>query len=251
MSKIVAFHSFGRGTGKSCLTANLAALLAGAGRRVGVVEADLTAPSQTALWELDDAALGGTLNDYLWGRCDIGEVVHDLTPQLRMAGPGRVCLAPASPRPNEVARILRGGVYAHTLDEALEALSAMPEVDLWLADTPAGLTEEALTAFGAADELVVLLLLDRREYQGTAVTLDVARQLGVPQVRLLLNQLPAAIDPDEAKKKVETTYRCEVVGVLPFSAEQAALGSSGLFAWQHPNHPLTALLLEIAARLGV
>ena len=63
------------------------------------------------------------------------------------------------------------------LDDALEALSARPEVEVWLADTPAGLTEEALMAFGACDELVVLLQHDRREYQGTAVTLDVARQV--------------------------------------------------------------------------
>jgi hypothetical protein len=42
-----------------------------------------------------------------------------------------------------------------------------------------------------------------------------------------------------------------VVGALPFSVEQAALGSSGLFAWQHPDHPLTALLQQMAARLGV
>lgn len=250
MSKIIAFHSFGRGTGKSTLTANLAALLAGAGRRVGVVEADLTSPSQLELWGLDESTGGFTLNDYLWGRCDVGQVVRDLTPQLGRAEPGRLYLAPASLRIDEIMRMQRGGAHAHSLDSALEALRARPEVEVWLADTPAGLTEEALMTLSACDELVMLLQHDRREYQGTAVTLDVARQLGVPSMRLLLNQLPATFDPAEAQKQVEATYRCEVVGVIPFSAEEAALGSSGLFAWQHPLHPLTALLQQIAVRLG-
>ena len=40
MSKIVSIHSFRGGTGKSNTTANLAALLAIEGRRVGVVDTD-------------------------------------------------------------------------------------------------------------------------------------------------------------------------------------------------------------------
>jgi MinD-like ATPase involved in chromosome partitioning or flagellar assembly len=41
MTKIVSVHSFRGGTGKSNTTANLAALAAGQGRRVGVVDTDI------------------------------------------------------------------------------------------------------------------------------------------------------------------------------------------------------------------
>jgi septum site-determining protein MinD len=248
MAKIISFHSFGRGTGKSCLAANLAALLAGAGRQVGVVDADLASPSQHALWGLNEAEVGCALNRFLLGQCEISQAVLDLTPRLKLAGPGRVWLVPASAHGEEIARVLRGA-KGHHLDEALDSLSAWPGVELWLVDTHAGLTEETLSAFAASDQLLVVLPHDPRGYQGTAVTLDVARRLGVPRVMLLLNQLPAAFDPAEAGKRAAETYRCDVVGVLPFAIEQAELGSSGLFAWRHPRHPLTALLQQVAARL--
>ncbi|MGH2523697.1 MAG: P-loop NTPase, partial [Anaerolineales bacterium] len=62
---IVSVHSFRRGTGKSHLTANLAALLAVEGRRVGVMDTNLQSPSLRILFGLDGAT--PTLNDYVWG----------------------------------------------------------------------------------------------------------------------------------------------------------------------------------------
>ncbi len=43
-TELIAVHSFRGGNGKSSLTANLAALLAAAGQRVGVIDADLQSP---------------------------------------------------------------------------------------------------------------------------------------------------------------------------------------------------------------
>ena len=44
MSKIVSIHSFRGGTGKSNSTANLAATVAEAGYRVGIVDTDIQSP---------------------------------------------------------------------------------------------------------------------------------------------------------------------------------------------------------------
>ena len=44
MSKIVSVHSFRGGTGKSNTTANLAALMAVEGNRVGVIDTDIQSP---------------------------------------------------------------------------------------------------------------------------------------------------------------------------------------------------------------
>jgi MinD-like ATPase involved in chromosome partitioning or flagellar assembly len=41
MPQIISIHSYRGGTGKSNITANLAALLAANGRRVGVVDTDI------------------------------------------------------------------------------------------------------------------------------------------------------------------------------------------------------------------
>ena len=44
MAQIISIHSFRGGTGKSNTTANIAALLAAGGRRVGVVDTDIQSP---------------------------------------------------------------------------------------------------------------------------------------------------------------------------------------------------------------
>jgi septum site-determining protein MinD len=250
MSQIIALHSFGRGAGKSCLTANLAGLLAEAGRRVGVVEADLAAPSQLALWKVEEAEARFTLNDFLWGDCDLDQALLDLTARQPLAGAGQLWLAPASQHTEKIVRGLRNGVQRRRLGDILEALRVSAVADIWLVDTPAGLTEETLLVFAAADEVLLVLQPDQRDYQGTAVLVDVARQLGVPRVALLLNQTPADCDSAETRRQVEAIYQCEVAGVLPFSAEQAALSSSGQLAWQYPEEALTVRLKPIAAGLG-
>lgn len=44
MGKLIAVHAFCGGTGKTSIAANVAAQLALRGRRVGLIDADLTAP---------------------------------------------------------------------------------------------------------------------------------------------------------------------------------------------------------------
>jgi MinD-like ATPase involved in chromosome partitioning or flagellar assembly len=67
MSKTVSIHSFRGGTGKSNTTANLAALVAASGRRVGVVDTDVASPGIHVLFGLDEERIAHSLNDY---RCD-------------------------------------------------------------------------------------------------------------------------------------------------------------------------------------
>ena len=56
MAKIVSVHSYRGGTGKSNLTANLAACLAAAGKRVAVVDTDIQSPGIHMLFGLEDTS---------------------------------------------------------------------------------------------------------------------------------------------------------------------------------------------------
>ncbi len=64
MSKIISIHSFGGGTGKSNLIANLAVLIALQGKRVAIIDTDLQSPGIHALFNINEHRK--TLNDYLW-----------------------------------------------------------------------------------------------------------------------------------------------------------------------------------------
>lgn len=135
MSKIISIHSFRGGTGKSNTTANLAALLALRGQRVGVIDTDIASPGIHVLFGLDDTGLGRSLNDYLWRRCSIEQTAHDVTASLGLPVPGRVLLIPSSLKAGEIARILRedydvGLLSGRRCDAALRCVGQWERVGL-------------------------------------------------------------------------------------------------------------------------
>ena len=109
MAKIISIHSFRGGTGKSNTSANLAALLVAGGRRVGVIDTDIQSPGIHVLFGLEGSALHYSLNDYLWGRCEIDQAAYDVSAQLEPDGTGKLFLIPSSIQADEIVNVLREG----------------------------------------------------------------------------------------------------------------------------------------------
>jgi MinD-like ATPase involved in chromosome partitioning or flagellar assembly len=249
MSKIISIHSFRGGTGKSNTTANVAMLLAAEGRRVAVVDTDIQSPGIHVLFGLDQATLNRTLNDYLWGRCRIEEAAHDVTPSLGVDFEGRTFLVPSSIQPADIAQVMREGYDVGLLNEGFRHLIEELELDALLLDTHPGLNEETLLSIAMSNALAIIMRPDSQDYEGTSVTVAVARKLGVPRMVLVVNKTPAIFDAAEVEARVEKTYDCEVAAVLPHSDELMVLSSEGIFALRHPDHPLTGLYRQIASRI--
>ncbi len=128
MSKIVSVHSFRGGTGKSNTTANLASLVALAGKRVGIVDTDIQSPGIHVLFGLDGKTMGRTLNDFLHGDCsiedvafNIGENVGDTVGRQKLSGQD-LWLIPSSIDGVEISRILREGYDVNKLNKGLHDL---------------------------------------------------------------------------------------------------------------------------------
>jgi septum site-determining protein MinD len=250
MSMIVSTHSFRGGTGKSNLTANIAALLAQRGSRVGVVDTDIQSPGIHVLFGLNEERMGRALNDYLWGKCDIRDAAHDVTAGLGPDVRGKLYLIPSSIKAGEIARVLHEGYDVGLLNDGFEDLLEALSLDYLLIDTHPGLNEETLLSISISDVLVLILRPDQQDYQGTAVTVAVARKLEVPRMLLIVNKLPSVFDSDEVKARVESIYKCPVAGILPHSEEMMALASGGLFVLSYPDHALTRQIQEIAAQIA-
>jgi MinD-like ATPase involved in chromosome partitioning or flagellar assembly len=246
MSTIVSVHSFRGGTGKSNTTANLAALLAGTGRSVGVVDTDIQSPGLHVLFGLDGDKMGHSLNDYLWGKCDIAQTAHDATPG---SATGKLFLIPSSIRAGEIARVLREGYDVSLLNDGFHDLIRELKLDVLLLDTHPGLNEETLLSIAISHVLVIVLRPDQQDYQGTGVTVEVARKLGVPRLVLVVNKVPEVFDFGDVRARVEATYQAEVAAVLPHSDDMMALGSAGIFALRCPDHPLSTALQQVATSL--
>ena len=68
-----------------------------------------------------------------------------------------------------------------------------------MVDTHPGLNEETLLSISISDLLAVILRPDQQDYQGTGVTVEVARRLSVPQMMLVVNKVPAVFAEGEVK----------------------------------------------------
>jgi MinD-like ATPase involved in chromosome partitioning or flagellar assembly len=249
MSKIIAIHSFRGGTGKSNTTANLAAVLAAEGKRIGVVDTDIQSPGIHMLLGLSQEKITHTLNDYLWGKCPIGDAAYDVTAGLDAQVSGKIYLIPSSIKANEIARVLREKFDEGLMTEGFRRLVRDLSLDALLIDTHPGLNEETLLSMAVSNAMVIVMRPDQQDYEGTSVTVQVAKRLKVPRLLLIVNKVPAVFDSAEVKLKVEKAYGCEVGGVLPHTEEMMVLSSAGIFALRFPEHPLTGMYREVARKL--
>jgi septum site-determining protein MinD len=247
MSRIIAIHSFRGGTGKSNTTANVATLLAAGGRRIGVVDTDIQSPGIHVLFGVDQATLSHSLNDYLWGRCRIEQAAHDVTPSADLEG--RVFLIPSSIKPTDIARVMHDGYDVGLLNEGFRELIKGLALDALLIDTHPGLNEETLLSIAMSNALAIIMRPDQQDYEGTSVTVSVARKLRVPRMVLVVNKTPQVFDFGEVENHVEQTYGCEVAAVLPHADEMMVLSSAGIFALRYPDHAVTGLYRQVATRL--
>jgi septum site-determining protein MinD len=249
MAKIISVHSFRGGTGKSNMTANVATLLAADGQRIGVVDTDIQSPGIHVLFGMSQESMSRSLNDYLWGRCEIGAAAYDVTPSLDERLAGRVFLIPSSSNPSDIARVMQDGYDVALLNQGVRDLIKELELDALIIDTHPGLNEETLLSIAVCETLAIVMRPDQQDYEGTSVAVSVARKLSVPRMVLVVNNTPTAFDFGEVKERVETTYECEVAAVLPHSEELMILSSQGIFALRYPDHAVTALYRQVATCL--
>jgi MinD-like ATPase involved in chromosome partitioning or flagellar assembly len=249
MSKIISIHSFRGGTGKSNSTANLTTLFAMQGMKVGVVDTDIQSPGIHVLFGLDEEDMKFSLNDYLWGKCEITDTAMDVTARLGAPIKGQIYLIPSSIKAGEIARVLKEGYDVGLLNDGFHNLVEGLKLDVLMIDTHPGLNEETLLSIALSDALAIIMRPDSQDYQGTGVTVEVARKLDVPRLVLVVNKMPPSLNPQEVKARVEKTYSCEVAGVLPHSDEMMTLASSGIFVLKYPTHPVADIYRQIAARL--
>jgi MinD-like ATPase involved in chromosome partitioning or flagellar assembly len=247
MSQIISVHSFRGGTGKSNTTANIATLLAQEGRRVGVVDTDIQSPGIHVLFGLDESEMAHSLNDYLWGKCSIKDCAYDVTGRVGADVKGQIYLIPSSIKASEIARILREGYDVGLLNDGFQSLVEGLKLDMLVIDTHPGLNEETLLSIAVSDVLVIIMRPDQQDYQGTSVTVEVARKLDVPKMLMVVNKVPQVLDPDDVRARVEQIYNCKVAAILPHSDEMMTLASSGIFSLRYPDHPVTRGLKDVVA----
>ena len=119
-----------------------------------------------------------------------------------------------------------------------------------LIDTHPGLNEETLLSIGISNVLVILLRPDHQDFQGTAVTVDVARKLKVPKMLLVINKVLPNLNFTDLQQQVEKIYNAPVVGILPLSEDMVQLASKGLFSLRSPQHTISQTIRVITNQIA-
>ncbi len=254
MGKIISTHSFRGGTGKSNTTANIAALTAKAGYRVGVIDTDIQSPGIHVLFQLKHSNIQHSLNDFLWNKCRVEQAAYDVTPHVLgresvADEKAKLYLIPSSIRTGEIARILREGYDVRRLNDGFQDLVKELQLDFLFIDTHPGVNEETLLSIAVSDALILMVRPDQQDFQGTAVTVELARKLEVPDMFMVVNKVPPGTDTAALKHQVQEMFEVDVAAALPLSIEMAKIASGDLFCNRFPEHELTKDLHKVLQRL--
>ncbi|MEN8443504.1 MAG: MinD/ParA family protein [Cyanobacteria bacterium J06555_13] len=254
MPKVVSIHSYRGGTGKSNFTANLATTVALQGHRVGVVDTDLPSPGIHNLFCLEPEQIESALNHYLWGECPIEATAYDVSAKVGIhtasGQGGQLFLVPSSVKANDIARILKDGYDVKRINDGFRQLVKTLKLDYLFIDTHPGLSKETFLSIAISHVLLLILRPDKQDYQGTAVTADVARQLKVRKMLLAINKVYSTLNVDALRHKVEETFQETVAGVFPLSDEVVQLASEGVFCVKYPEHPVSQEFRNVAQQIA-
>jgi septum site-determining protein MinD len=254
LAKIISTHSFRGGTGKSNTTAYVAVLVARAGHRVGVIDTDIQSPGIHVIFQLAESRIERALNDFLWGKCSIDKAAYDVTEaSIGDFDPDddrpRIYLIPSSINVGEIGRILKEGYDVGKLNDGFQRLVTDLRLDYLFIDTHPGVNEETLLSIAISDKLILVMRPDSQDFQGTAVTAELARRLEIPEMFIVINKVPPGMDTVQLGERVEATFQTDVAAILPMNYEIARLASSGIFVNRYPEHPMSLSLKQVAERV--
>jgi ATP-binding protein involved in chromosome partitioning len=254
--RIVAVVSGKGGVGKSSLTANLAAVFAGQGASVGVLDADLNGPSVARMLgvrghrlRVSEAGVEPAIN---------AQGIRVMSMDLLLPSDETPVTWHATTQAE--AYVWRGNMEANALREFL-ADTAWGPLDLLLLDLPPG-TERFPTVAELVPSLsgtVLITIPSEVSHLVVKKSITVAKETGAPVLGLVENMAGYVClqcgalgelfqgSPGEA---LAAEFGIPLLGRIPFDPRLAAAADRGIpFVAEHPDSAAAGALQQIAGRV--
>jgi MinD-like ATPase involved in chromosome partitioning or flagellar assembly len=230
----IVVHSHKGGSGKTLLSINLAALLVNEGKRVAVIDLDMTAPSlQTYALERE----GKYLNDYLSKDAQLEDVIFDATYILDTKVDGKLFMMLSDVSGDAISKL--GQRTKDVLIEDLYLLmdivkNQLPKdpynIDYIIVDTSPGLSTASINGVALADMLIVLMKLSNADIDGSYHFLKTIHRVLKPNTKILVNQIPQSFLDKNGLQQTETLLNREIsdkidkgkiefLGIIEFDGE--------------------------------
>ncbi len=248
MTKVIAVHSFKGGTGKTTLTANLAAILA-LNHRVGVMDLDLSGPGLHVLFGLKKGEVKATLTDIFLGDANPSDVILDLTHRFpRLKG---LYFCPASNKVEDMLRLLKSGLEVSLFQDTLQKVGEQCNLEYIIVDTHPGVENDTVLAMGCCDALVLVSRVDQQDLFGTAVMVLLAETFEKPTF-LTLNMVPPGVrikDAVKVGKELATLFKSHFLEAFEFQLDVINNLSRSVFVIDNPDSPFARKISGAAQTL--
>jgi MinD-like ATPase involved in chromosome partitioning or flagellar assembly len=248
MMRCISIHSYRGGTGKSTTTANLAAALVHMGYKVATVDLDLSSPGLHVIFDVQQSALGKTLNDYMYGRCALKDAVMDITGALGLSN-GKLMFVGSSMKPEEISELMKKEVDEAFYKKIAKDMEKEFGLDYLIFDTHPGIVEDTIMAVLASDISLVIMRMDRQDISGTFLLTKILRRMN-KVTYVLLNMVPPELAKmPELTADVSKAIQAPVLTFIPFQDDVLSHRSKGVFLLKHPSHPYSGIMLKVAETL--
>ncbi len=247
MGKIITVHSFRGGTGKSNISANLAYILYENKHKICIFDSDLQSPGLHILLGYIPKNLA-TLTDYLLKKSKLADVLIDLSSKFNNIH-GKLYLAPCDMSYKGISALLKDGYDIEMYTDIFRETNKSLNTDFIIIDTHPGFNEETLISMAIADTLLIVTRMDKQDFAGTAITIEIAKKLGVKNILIVVNLVPQDYDGKYISREIEKKFGCKVVGTIFYDKDIARLGSENLFAIVEPKSKWTQQIIKIAKEL--
>jgi len=232
MARIITFASGKGGTGKTTAVANLGTAMAQLGKKVTILDADVTMANLGMMFGLEEQEV--TLHDVLAGGASIDQATYK--------GPAGVRVVPSSISLESVRRVKLGHLK--------KAVSELVErTDILLIDSPAGLDLDAITALTLGQELILVVTPDIASLSDALKTKIISENLGVKPIGIVVTRASDK-SVDLPINQIESVLDLRVLSVIPEDPEvgrSIALRKPLVFC--EPDSPAAQAFMKLAADL--
>ncbi len=252
--KAIALHSYKGGTGKTSISANLAALYADRGFSVCLLDYDFRAPSIQILFK---TKIRNTLNDFLEEKCEITDTLHDVSDKYKVRG--RLHVGFASPSIDSMREMMtkdrRWEMKAlHRTLSAKNKIHDEVKADFLIFDTSPGVSYSSINALASSDFVVLVTKMDEFDMAGTRELVhgiydSLGRKTGLLLNRIPMEQFPLGAGQKELEEYMAKIFNLPFLGIIPCYCDIQMNGGKSLFALEQPKHPFSQALSEVIERI--
>jgi septum site-determining protein MinD len=220
------------GVGKTVLTASLGAAIAGFGKDVTVLDADIEMANLELHFGLE--GMKTTLYDVLHSDANIKDAVYKSPSGVKVVPSG---ISLYKVRKAELVKL------KDILEELLES------TDVLLIDTPPGIGSEVVAVLAAGQELLLVVTPEFTSMPGALKTKEVAKKLGVHVLGVVVNR--AGYNESDLKvEEVESILGLKVLGVVPEDLEvRLSVVAGQPIVIRRPDSPAALAIKKLAAEL--